>query len=425
MSVRSEIQLLDPLYGEIVLAHPLTDLLRTPVVQRLRDVRLSNIDSLVMPGISNISRYEHAIGTTYLASRIGFYNRLGREEAWILQASAMLHDATITAFGHLVEEAFNYINNQYDHEMKMSLLLQDPNITELGGIDLQVYLGHEAGIRTWSQKIFKAEAEDCLVEIANALRGKGRFGCCIAGDIDLDNLDNLVRIAFHMGLPVDKDLPVQIAAEIIDTDKNDGIIFSEKSINLIKQWLALRWSVYEHLMLSRNDFVGKVMLIYATILAYTHGKLGLPEYAWILSDRRLIHHLLESKDREISRTVRAWLVHDLWPLADLLWMRGEPPSFASTYAYADVITKAMGRPCFAYRIQDKRVRALKFRIKSGEIIELGYMPDQWLLGVASSKRQDFSAAENLHIRQLACEFFGTDCIGRADERAPEALSLFE
>ena len=425
MSARSEIRLLDPLYGEIILAHPLADLLRAPVIQRLRDVRLSNIDSLVMPGISNISRYEHAIGTTYLASRIGFYNRLGREEAWVLQASAMLHDATITAFGHLVEEAFNYISEQYDHETKMSLLLQRPNTYELGGIDLQIYLGHEAGIREWAQKIFKADAEKYLVDIVNALKGEGRFGRCIAGDIDLDNLDNLVRIAFHMGLPVDRELPVRIAAEILGTDETGSTTFSEKSITLIKQWLTLRWTVYEHLMLSRDDFIGKVMLIYAIVLAYTRGELGLPEYAWTLSDRKLIEHLLQHKDSEISRTVRAWLVHDLWPLADLLWMRGEPPSFARTYGFADEATKAMGRPCFAYRIRDKRVRALKFQIESGEIIELGDTPKQWLLGVASSKRQDFSAAANRRIRQLACEFFETECIGRADERMPEALSLFE
>jgi HD superfamily phosphohydrolase len=307
----------------------------------------------------------------------------------------------------------------------MSLLLQRPNTYELGGIDLQVYLGHEAGIREWAQKIFKADAEKYLVEVVSALKGQGRFGRCIAGDIDLDNLDNLVRIAFHMGLPVDRELPVGIAAEITGIDETGRPIFSEKSIVLIKKWLALRWSVYEHLMLSRDDFIGKVMLIYATVLAYTRGELGLPEHAWTLSDRQLIDHLLQSKNREISRTVRAWLVHDLWPLADLVWMRGEPPSFSSTYSFADVATKAMGRPCFAYRIRDKRVRALKFQIESGEVIELGHAPNQWLLGIASSKRQDFSVAGNRHIRQLACDFFGTDCIGKADERTPEALSLFE
>jgi HD superfamily phosphohydrolase len=178
-----------------------------------------------MPGIANISRYEHAIGAAYLASRVGFISRISRADALVLQAAAMLHDTAITAFGHLVEEALHYVSAQFDHEMKLSMLFQNSSDVELGGIDLQLYLGHESGIRAWAERTFGAEANDRLRAITATLTGKGRFGRCIVGDVDLDNLDNLTRIAFHMGLDVDRRLPLRIAARIVSSK---GVLVTQK-----------------------------------------------------------------------------------------------------------------------------------------------------------------------------------------------------
>jgi len=72
-------QFYDSLYGEVSLDSAIAELSRTPLMQRLRDVRLSNVDSIVMPGISNISRYEHSLGVAYVASRVAFAHTLSRE----------------------------------------------------------------------------------------------------------------------------------------------------------------------------------------------------------------------------------------------------------------------------------------------------------------------------------------------------------
>jgi HD superfamily phosphohydrolase len=337
----------------------------------------------------------------------------------------MLHDAAITAFGHLVEESLHYVAAPFDHEMKLSMLLQNPSDGELGGINLQIYEGYQSGIRTWAERAFGPEAEDRLGAITAALAGKGKFGRCITGDVDLDNLDNLTRIAFHMGLDVDRYLPVQIAKGIVESNEIDGAIFSSNSIELIKKWLELRRKVYNRLMLSRDDFTGKVMLIYATVTAYVSGDLGPPTYAWTLTDNKLIQHLLLSKDADVAQTVRSWLVHDLWPLSDLLWMQGEAPDYAKIYAFSKVATTVVGRPCFAYCIRDKRVRLLKIRLETGETVQLGTDPDMWVLGVASRKRVSFDVADNRRLQQAASEFFGTKCLGKADEPTTETLTLFQ
>lgn len=425
MGMRSSIPMIDALYGEVVLPDPLAELVCTAAVQRLRDIRLSNIDSLSMPGIANVSRYEHVLGAAYLATRLGFIRHLNWADALVLQAAALLHDSAISAFGHLVEEALAYASAGFNHEKKLSMLLRHPSEVEVGGIDLQLCGGRESGIGSWAQKTFGTEAAGRLAAITAAMTGKGRFGPCIAGKIDVDNLDNLTRIAFHMGLEVDRSLPLQIASRIVGSDEVGGLSFSSGSVELLKQWLELRRKVYSRLMLSRDDFAGKVMLIYAIVTSYKRGYLGPHKYVWTLTDRELLHGLLQCNDEDVVRTVQSWLVHELWPVSDLLWMSGRAPDYASVYRFTEIATAVVGRPCFGYAISDKRTRLLEVRLQSGELVHLGADPNRWVLGVASRKRENFNVEENRLLQQAACEFFNTKCLGKASEPTVEPLPLFE
>ena len=70
---RGRVEVLDPLYGDVRFSEAISELLRTPIVQRLRHVRLSNIDSTAMPGIAGITRYEHSLGVAFLAGHAAGY----------------------------------------------------------------------------------------------------------------------------------------------------------------------------------------------------------------------------------------------------------------------------------------------------------------------------------------------------------------
>lgn len=422
--MRSKHVLLDALYGEIVLEDSLADLILRPAVQRLRDIRLSNIDSLSMPGIANISRYEHAIGAAYLSTRLAFINRVSQTESIIVHAAALLHDCAISAFGHLVEEALDYHQVQFNHENKLSTLLKGDSGLEIGGIDLQLYLGRESGIGLWGQKTFGTDSENHLNAITLAMTGKGRFGPCIAGTIDVDNLDNITRIAFHMGLEVDRRLPTKIASGIVGCDEINGLTFSTESVKSLEQWLALRRKVYTKLMLSRSDFAGKAMLIYSIATAYKRGFLGHEGHVWTLTDRELLTRLLECDDDDVVKAVKSWLLHDLWPVSDLVWMSGPAPRYAKIYEFSDVVTTVLGRPCFAYAISDKRTRLLQVRLQSGEVLQVGARPDRWLLGVASRKREMFQVQDNRRLQAAACEFFSAKSLGKAIEATAEPLPSF-
>ena len=63
----SQKRIFDPLYGTIHLSEFEYELIQLPEVQRLREVRMCNINSLLITGASQISRFEHSIGVMYLA----------------------------------------------------------------------------------------------------------------------------------------------------------------------------------------------------------------------------------------------------------------------------------------------------------------------------------------------------------------------
>ena len=414
--------IMDALYGEIEFSSEIYELMGCPLVQRLRRIRLSNIDSVSMPGIANGSRYEHSIGVAYLASRLGFRNRISKSDLLVIQAAGLIHDSGITPFGHLAEEALHYLGHSYHHENKWTALFGTTDSDELGGVDLQVYLGYESGLRRWANNVFGTGAKTALEQIFAALTGRGKYGKCIAGAMDLDNLDNVVRIAYHMGLNADRQLPLKIAALMSDSNETEGVLFADDAVDYVRRWLTLREDVYNHLMLAVNDFCGKAMILFATVMGYERNYISPSD--WKITDDDLVRRLLDSGDDDISSAVKRWLLHDLWALSDLCWFDGDPPSYADLYSFSRQASDRLGRQCFAYRIKDKRTRAVQLLLISRKQIALGKDPNMWLLGVASPLKKAFTTEENQLLIQIASDAFSTRFLGTP--KSPQnSFTLFE
>jgi len=401
----------DPLYGEAQLEPAIANLATRPLVQRLRHIRLSNIDSLASPGIANISRYEHALGTAILAANTSFSQRVEPHLRLSFAAAALIHDTAITPFGHLMEEALFYSQADYHHESKWSLLREGHSGAEPGGVNLQLYLGLQSGLRDWAEKFFGADASAIIEGIVDGIQGKGRFGPGIAGEIDLDNLDNVTRAAFHIGLSVDRKLPLRIA-ECLEDVGETGAVFSDRVLDWINEWLVLREQVYSRFMLPVPDFSGKLMLLFCMVHALKAGRIT--ETSWNLTDGQLLEVLSKSEQDEISNTIRRWLIADLWDVSDLIWFEGSPPSFAALNSYATDLSSALSRTCFAYRIKDKRKRRIELLLSSGRRMILGENPCQWLFGVGSPIKKPFSAKENRTIIELARGHFNAELMAAAD-----------
>jgi HD superfamily phosphohydrolase len=403
--------LLDPLYGNIEFEPSIADLASQPLVQRLRHIRLSNVDSLGLPGIANVSRYEHALGTAALAARTTFAKRASDTLRICLTSAALVHDTAISPFGHLMEEALAYLGSAYQHESKWSLL-QSPT-SELGGVNLQLYLGYQSGLRDWADKFFHSDAHAIVARVIEAIRGGGKLGPAINGEVDLDNLDNVTRAAFHMGLEVDRALPIRVA-EYLEEVSETGAVFSDDCVGSIQAWLELREQVYSRFMLTIPDFNGKLMLLSSIVEALKAGVIA--EADWNMTDWHLIEVLLNSKIDEIISPLRRWLVGDVWDISELHWFEGPVPSFPALTPLTEELSLALSRPCFAYRIKDKRKRRIRLQLSSGKIVNLGEEPRHWLLGVGSPTKRPFTTKDNGVVIEATQRHFGV-LLATSSERA--------
>ena len=92
----------DSLHGNLQLNEFEVKIIDTPQIQRLRRIKQLGFTFLVYPG-ANHTRFEHSIGSMYLASRLAYGLKLNDEQREILRVCAILHDAGHGPFSHVSE----------------------------------------------------------------------------------------------------------------------------------------------------------------------------------------------------------------------------------------------------------------------------------------------------------------------------------
>jgi HD superfamily phosphohydrolase len=150
------------------------DLLDTPEMQRLRHVRQLGTAYLVYPS-ANHTRFEHSLGVYHLA--VQALDNLGvagveRDE---VRAAALLHDVGHTPFSHNIEDIIEkHVGKRHD-EVDDVLKGDIARVLEDRGLSSD--------------------------RVAGLVRGEGKYGQIISGELDVDRMDYLVRDAHHTGVP--------------------------------------------------------------------------------------------------------------------------------------------------------------------------------------------------------------------------------
>ncbi|BCZ16074.1 HD domain-containing protein [Acinetobacter baumannii] len=302
----SQKRIFDPLYGTIHLSEFEYELIQLPEVQRLREVRMCNINSLLITGASQISRFEHSIGVMYLA-KVWLENNkkilpypLKAED---ILAAAILHDMQTGPFGHSLQYVLedNEVEGNFEHQnvhnSKKSKYYQDFDAN-------YKYAGFQ----------FKANIflEKSWVNISQLIEGTSELGALISGNIDLDNIDNVIRLAYHVGVAKkeDAEIALKLAKDIQVQDKKINI--SKKSIAIIEAWQKIRQKLYELLLLDWAEFSAKAMLTKAIELAVSQKLIGTD--TWIDTDSQFLDRLenLEDKNLEIRDLIKRIKCGDLY-----------------------------------------------------------------------------------------------------------------
>lgn len=169
----------DPVHGDIYLSYTDCKLIDTPEIQRLRWVSQLGTVRWVYPGATH-TRFEHSIGTTYLALKIVRNVLFERNEIKTLKgirneisAAAIFHDCGHLPFSHCLEETgFDLDHKERSAKIATRVIESMKRDVDLSGKEVsQIILG---------------KREDYLSDI-------------ISGTLDADRLDYLLRDQLHTG----------------------------------------------------------------------------------------------------------------------------------------------------------------------------------------------------------------------------------
>jgi putative nucleotidyltransferase with HDIG domain len=165
----------DSVHDHIAICDLAADLLETPELQRLRHIKQLSTVRLVYPS-ANHTRFEHSLGVYYLAREACSLLGIEGQRAKAVRAAALLHDVGHGPYGHQTEGIIERRLGKH-HDEVGDLLAESrlAAVLEAHGLD--------------------------PAEIAELVEGRGRLGQLVAGELDVDRMDYLVRDAHHTGVP--------------------------------------------------------------------------------------------------------------------------------------------------------------------------------------------------------------------------------
>lgn len=293
----------DALYGKIEFSPLVYKCMLSPEVQRLREVRLCNINSLCITGSSNTNRFEHSVGTAYLAalninSNLQKHLKISKKEKETFIIAALLHDVANGPFGH----SYEYIMEKKGFVPEQGLGDVFTDVASLGkGAHKNIspfetiFFGKLRALTS----ILNTEQKEAISQI---IAGNHPLSKIISDSIDLDNIDNVFRMAYHMGLNFRKEAPVKLAESMFI--ENNCIVFLQEAKTYLEEWYTIREKVYKFLLLNPQEFAGKYMLTEAMDILFeciSQGKAEGRDIKWNYTDYQLMEELNQLKETWLKR----------------------------------------------------------------------------------------------------------------------------
>jgi len=214
----------------------LAELIDSPEIHRLRNMRQMNFDVPLIQELGRSRRLPHSIGVAFITLSLCHKARLDAHVTRVLVAAAMLHDAAIPPYGHLVESEFKRRTPGFSHESRLSDLI-------LGKTTLLNRYEHVVPGKP--PKMFKIFEKYNITpdEVLDIVRPDDGRPTPISADIDIDNIDNIHRMAAMLGWDGVKE---NLAAllESASLTKDGVLVFKESGVENIKNWLDYRQKIY-------------------------------------------------------------------------------------------------------------------------------------------------------------------------------------
>ncbi len=205
----------DSVHGIIPIPSWVVKIIDTPQFQRLRRIKQLGFANLVYPG-ANHTRFEHSLGTYFIASRLA--QRLEADDDLKIEliASALLHDICHPPFSHSSDRIIKeYLKTSHENIGKF---LRKTEIEEaLNSLGLS------------------------LKRITDHVTGKSGYNL-VNGEIDADRMDYLVRDSHYTGVAYG----VFDISRLLETLKFDGerVVIDGKGLRAAESLLISRFMMY-------------------------------------------------------------------------------------------------------------------------------------------------------------------------------------
>jgi len=282
----------DRLYGKINLDPILEEMvLLCPEIKRLRYVGMMNYRSLGMLGLTSISRLEHVIGTAYLSQVFAYESNISSKND--LLVAALYHDVNCAPFGHAIEWAIDRYTD-YKHEYNVNWIV-DKN--DKININMPKFYD-ENGLHRYH---FDDKYKLNLNNVVSYIQGKNSFVINSDG-IDLDNIDNVYRMAASLGLlKEESSYPLLLSKNLKVVTGYDNFVLKDKYQHLIEHWYLMRSTVYRKFIYSREYFAYEALLF--KLIAEYVKTCETADIAniWTQTDDLLLSMMMTTKRQELQK----------------------------------------------------------------------------------------------------------------------------
>ncbi|MBN2599945.1 MAG: HD domain-containing protein [Candidatus Thermoplasmatota archaeon] len=312
----------DPIHGDIKITGCLVDLLETPEVQRLHNIKQLGFAHLVFPGAHH-TRFEHSLGCSMIASQIGDILALKETEKTLLTCAAQLHDIGHGPFSHTLE-AILLQRFGVDHvDLTEKLILGDSTVFD--GKEQQFLSAPSVYEILQKHQVNKKE----IVAIIRGRPSKKPYlSQLLNSTIDVDQLDYLMRDAYYTG----------VAYGMIDLQRLLRTMMIYKgNLAMMRKGVG----VVENILMARA-------LMYSSV--YFHKTVRIPE----LMLSKAIEEIPDAEPFEFFRMTDAEI------MTSLKTMGRYQQEIITRLKYRDLFKQAYAVSLFDLRKEDlKRVKALE------------------------------------------------------------------
>ena len=261
----------DPVHGYVEVEEFALALLDSPALQRLRYIRQLGFSYLVYPG-ANHTRFEHSLGTMFLADVACRRFGLTDEERTLVTAAALLHDVGHGPFSHASEPLMEAFLKRTHDDIGPIVEEQVGGILRASGVDPD--------------------------ELCAVVKGTHPLSGIIHGDLDVDRMDYLLRDAYYTGAPYGTVDAQRLIRHLIRTP--EGTVLDENGVNAAESLLIARTLMRPTVYYHHVSRIGESMFQLA-VLEHLAGKSTETIYQFFHMDDATCLHTLRMSDNAVSR----------------------------------------------------------------------------------------------------------------------------